>query len=327
MLIDNHGRGITYLRLAVTDRCNLRCLYCMPEQGLQWQSRSALLSFEEIIHLLQIFSSLGISKLRFTGGEPFMRKDFMALVRQVMHQKLFTQVSITTNGTLTAPFVEELAELNINSINLSADTLNADRFKLITRRDDLHHVTNTLDLLLKHKIKTRINAIIMNGKNEEDIFELITLTKYFPIDVRFIEEMPFNGTGQRTDLKWNYAAILEEIKKHFPTLKKVQDDIGSTSMNYQMEDHRGRVGVIPAYTRSFCGTCNRVRITPGGNMKTCLYDSGVLDLRKLLRSGATDNMIKEQIIQAVQHRAADGFEAEAARKENRLEESMATIGG
>ncbi len=327
MLIDNHSRHITYLRLAVTDRCNLRCKYCMPAEGLKWEHRSALLSFEEINRLLNIASKLGINKLRFTGGEPFMRKDFMKLLRGVMQENLFEKVSITTNGTLTAPHVAELKSLGIHSVNLSADTLNAERFKLITRRDDLNEVQRTLDLLLHHNITTRINAIIMDGKNEEDIFELVTLTKSLPIDVRFIEEMPFNGTSERKPLHWNFIRIMDEVKKHFPQLQKENDEHGSTSLNYSIEGHKGRVGVIPAYTRSFCGSCNRLRITPNGTLKTCLYDSGALDLRMLLRSGESDEVVMQRITDAIGHRAADGFEAEAKRKVRKSEESMATIGG
>jgi molybdenum cofactor biosynthesis protein A len=328
MLIDNHGRQINYLRMAITDRCNLRCLYCMPQQGLEWEKRSALLTYEEIMRLLKIYAALGITKLRFTGGEPFLRKDFMQLLRTVVHANLFEQISITTNGTLTAPHVEELKDLQIHSVNLSADTLNADRFFEITRRNDFAAVQHTLDLLLQHGITTRINAIIMNGRNEEDILALALLTKDLPIDVRFIEEMPFNGTGRAEPLKWNYTAIMDEVKKHFPTLTKLQDEYGSTSLNYSIPNHQGRVGVIPAYTRSFCGTCNRVRVTPAGKMKTCLYDEGNLDLRALLRNNAiNDDAIAQAISQGMQHRAANGFEAEAMRKSHKVQESMATIGG
>ncbi len=327
MLIDNHGRQITYLRMAITDRCNLRCLYCMPQQGLEWEKRSTLLTYEEIVRLLKIYSTLGITKLRFTGGEPFLRKDFMQLLRTVVRANLFAQISITTNGTLTAPHVAELKDLQIHSINLSADTLNAQRFFEITRRNDLSAVQQTLDLLLHHGITTRINAIIMNGKNEEDIFELAALTKDLPVDVRFIEEMPFNGTGHLTPLKWNFAAIIDEVQKHFPSLSKLEDEYGSTSLNYSIPEHKGRVGVIPAYTRSFCGSCNRVRVTPAGKMKTCLYDEGNLDLRVMLRNNSSDEAIAQAITHAMQHRAANGFEAEAQRKGHKVQESMATIGG
>ncbi|MFM9986459.1 MAG: radical SAM protein, partial [Flavobacteriales bacterium] len=158
MLKDQHGRTIDYLRLAVTDRCNLRCLYCMPQEGLNWEKRSALLSYEEIMRLLHIFSSQGITKLRFTGGEPFLRKDFMQLLRKTVEANLFEKISITTNGTLTSAWIPELKELGISGINLSADTFNPERFARLTRRDDFQEVKKTFDLLLKYEIPLRINA-------------------------------------------------------------------------------------------------------------------------------------------------------------------------
>ena len=327
MLKDQHGRTIDYLRLAVTDRCNLRCLYCMPEEGLNWEKRSALLSYEEIMRLLHIFSSQGITKLRFTGGEPFLRKDFMQLLRKTTEANLFQKISITTNGTLTSPFISELKELGISGINLSADTFNPERFAKLTRRDDFHEVKKTFDLLLKYEIPLRINAVIMEGKNEEDIVELTSLTKSLPVDVRFIEEMPFNGHGLNAIPKWNFKAILDRIRSNFGELTPCVDEKSSTSMNYQLEGHLGRVGVIPAFTRSFCGTCNRVRVTPTGSMKTCLYDHGVMSLRDLLRNGMPNDEISTCIQAAVLNRPKDGFEAEANRKSFPVEESMATIGG
>ncbi|MDZ4822061.1 MAG: GTP 3',8-cyclase MoaA [Flavobacteriales bacterium] len=327
MLTDNHHRPINYLRLAVTDRCNLRCLYCMPKQGLDWVPRKQLLSFEEILRLLKVFSDLGITKLRFTGGEPFLRKDFMKLVEQTFSNNWFEKIAITTNGTLTAPYIKRLKELGIHSINLSLDTFNRERFELMSRRDDFSAVMNSFELLLQHEIPTRINAVIMEGKNEEDIFELAELTKDFPVDVRFIEEMPFNGVGQKGRIKWNQIALMEKLRSHYPAMIKVQDEPHSTSYNYHVPGHLGNIGIIAAYTRSFCGTCNRIRLTPQGMMKTCLYDEGKIQLRDLLRSGAGDESMAKEIIDAIHHRAKNGFEAEQKRGTLKVSESMATIGG
>ncbi|MFN0030868.1 MAG: GTP 3',8-cyclase MoaA [Flavobacteriales bacterium] len=327
MLTDSFGRNITYLRLAVTDRCNLRCLYCMPEKGLQWQHRTALLSFEEIMRLLRIAAQVGITKVRFTGGEPFLRKDFMLLLRMTMQANLFRQVSITTNGTHTGQHIPELKQLGIHSVNLSADTLNAERFKTITRRDDLNAVRKTLDALLYHGITTRINAVVMQGKNEEDIAELTALTKALPVDVRFIEEMPFNGSGQAEAPYWNHTRIVQELEKHFGPLQREPEIPGSTSVNYNIPGHLGRVGVIPAYTRSFCGTCNRLRITPTGALKTCLYGKAELDLRGLMRSGDSDEQVAHAIHEAVLRKSVDGFVAEEESKSATSFPSMATIGG
>ena len=187
MLIDNHGRTINYLRLAVTDRCNLRCLYCMPAEGLNWVPRKDLLSYEEIMRLLNIFHKLGITKLRFTGGEPFLRKDFVALLEEVSAKNWFEQISITTNGTLTAPHVERMKEIGIHSVNLSLDTIDKKKFNAMTRRNDYDEVMRTFDLLLKYNIQTKVNAVIVEGQNDEDIIPLVSLSKHYPIDVRFIE--------------------------------------------------------------------------------------------------------------------------------------------
>ena len=327
MLTDNHGRNINYLRLAVTDRCNLRCLYCMPAEGLKWVPRKDLLSYEEIMRLLKIFYDLGITKLRFTGGEPFLRKDFVRLIEEVSSKNWFNQISITTNGTLTAPHVERMKEIGIHSVNLSLDTLNREKFNALTRRNDFDEVMRTFDLMLKHGIETKINAVIVEGQNDDDIIPLAELTKQFPVDVRFIEEMPFNGVGERHAIKWNFKSILEELKQHYPEMNKIVDGENSTSLNYHIPGHSGNVGVIAAWTRSFCGTCNRIRLTPKGTMKTCLYDNGKADLLSMLRQGHTDEAIALRISHIVNHRAKNGFEAEAQRNADPISESMATIGG
>jgi len=322
---DNHGRTIDYLRLAITDRCNLRCHYCMPASGLDWLKRDELLSYEEIEQLLPLFSSLGIRKLRFTGGEPFMRRDFDQLLTRVAKSNQFESITITTNGVLTAPYVPLLKELNIHSVNLSLDTLDEKRFAAITRRDVFPDVMRTLDALMAHGIRTKINAVIMEGVNEDDILPLAKLSKELPVDVRFIEEMPFNGRGDRHAVKWNRKGLIEALENALGTLMPIESEPNATSENYSIEGHQGTVGIIAAWSRTFCGTCNRIRLTPSGEMKTCLYGRNELNLGALLRSNASTNQIAEEIEQAVLRRKKDGIEAEAARTP--LEESMATIGG
>jgi len=289
--------------------------------------RNELLSFEEIDKLLTIFSGLGITKLRFTGGEPFLRKDFMQLLRSVSEKNLFEKISITTNGTLTAPYVAELKALGVHAVNLSVDTFDEERFQLMTRRNDFTAVMKTFELLLAHDITTKINAVIMEGKNEKDILPLVAITEKLPVDVRFIEEMPFNGHGDSHAIRWTAKNLIEHIRNHHPSLKKVADEANSTSMNYNIDGHQGNVGVIAAWSRSFCGTCNRIRLTPKGSMKTCLYDDGQLSLRDLLRGGMSAEAISEKIRMAVGNRAIDGREAEKLRNNYPVQESMATIGG
>lgn len=329
MLTDNHGRTINYLRLAVTDRCNLRCFYCMPEEGLEWLSRKELMTYEEMLHVCSLLVKMGIDKIRITGGEPFVRKDIMQFLTALSSLDGLRQITITTNGVLTAPHIPELKKLGIHSVNLSLDTLDRNRFFAITRRDEFPQVMDTFNQLLAHDIEVKLNAVVMDGKNIEDIIPLVALTKDLPVSVRFIEEMPFNGEGSHySGLPWDYIRILNHIKSSYPELQKVPDPAYSTSYNYHIPGHKGTVGIIAAYTRSFCGSCNRIRITPQGMLKTCLYDDGVLNIKDLLRAGNNDNELEQSLLDALGHRAKDGWEAEKLRKEKGpVHESMATIGG
>jgi molybdenum cofactor biosynthesis enzyme MoaA len=297
----------------------------MPASGLDWLKRDELLSFEEIERLLPIFSSLGIRKIRFTGGEPFMRRDFDQLLTRVAESKQFESITITTNGVLTAPFVPLLKDLNIHSVNLSLDTLDAHRFATITRRDVFPDVMRTLDALVKHGIRTKINAVIMEDVNEQDILPLALLTKELPVDVRFIEEMPFNGRGDRHAIKWNRNGLMEALSNGLGKLNQLPIELNATSENYRIEGHLGSIGIIAAWSRTFCGTCNRIRLTPSGQMKTCLYGRNELDLRTMLRNNKSEAAIAKSISDAVLTKKKNGFEAEAARTP--VEESMATIGG
>jgi molybdenum cofactor biosynthesis protein A len=326
MIYDNHGRLINYLRLAVTDRCNLRCLYCMPHDGLNWLPKKELMSYEEMLRICSLLAKMGINKIRITGGEPFVRKDLIVFLESLVQIEGIKEVTITTNGVLTADYIPHLKELGINSVNLSLDTLDRGRFFSITRRDELPAVMNTFEKLLSYGMNVKLNTVVMEGKNTEDIIPLVQLTKDLPVSVRFIEEMPFNGDGhQHSGIRWNYLRILEEIKKQFPRIHKKKDPPFSTSLNYEIEKHKGSIGIIPAYTRSFCGTCNRIRITPQGMLKACLYDNGVLNIKDLMRDGFANEEIQNILLKAFQKRSANGFEAE--KKANNLHPSMAAIGG
>lgn len=329
MLVDNHGRKINYLRLAVTDRCNLRCVYCMPAKGLEWLPRKELMTFEEMLRLCSLLVKMGIEKIRITGGEPFVRKDLMQLLTALSGLNGLHQLTITTNGVLTAPFVPELKKLGINSVNLSLDTLDRDRFVAIAHRDELSKVLITLDQLLLHNMDVKINTVVMENKNTEDIISLVELSKNLNISVRFIEEMPFNGGGKHsTVLFWDHIRILNRIKEKYPDIQKIPDPISSTSYNYHIPGFKGDVGIIAAYSRLFCGTCNRIRVTPTGTLKTCLYDNGVLNIKDLMRKGYDEDDLKTVLAGALNKRAKDGWEAEKNRTQKTpIHESMATIGG
>ena len=328
-LFDNHGRIINYVRIAVTDRCNLRCFYCMPEKGIQYVPKDDLLTYEELIRLSRLFVSLGVEKIRITGGEPFVRRDMMEFLRSLSQMEGLKQIHITTNGTTTAPLVPELKALGIHSVNLSLDTLDPARFFQITRRDVFPEVMNTFHALIRNGIPTKINAVVMEGKNIGDILPLVELAREYPVSVRFIEEMPFNGEGRLAlDQFWNHRRILDHIRTKFPEIEKAPDPPHSTSYNYQIPGFQGNIGLIAAYSRTFCGTCNRIRLTPQGTLKTCLYDDGVFNIKNLMRAGATDGQLTESLVQALNHRAKDGWEAEKNRNFGLpISESMSTIGG
>lgn len=329
MLYDNHHRPVNYLRLAVTDRCNLRCFYCMPEEGIQYLPKNELMTYEEMLRIMQVMVGMGIEKLRITGGEPFIRRDMMDLLGEMSRLEGLRQIHITTNGVVTAPLVPELKRMGISSINLSLDTLDRTLFHQITRRDDFDKVMATFEALLSAGIPTKINAVMMEGKNDLDLVPLAMLTKDLPVSVRYIEEMPFNGgEAHYEQLWWSHRRILETLQSHFPGLQKLPDPPSSTSYNYQIPGHRGTVGIIAAYSRTFCGTCNRIRLTPQGMLKTCLYDDGVFNIKNLLRAGATDLQLAAAVLEALGNRAKDGFEAESRRQFGLpVGESMATIGG
>jgi molybdenum cofactor biosynthesis protein A len=328
-LFDNHGRPLNYLRLAVTDRCNLRCFYCMPAEGIKYLPKKELLTYEEMEKLISILASMGISKIRITGGEPFVRNDLMTFLRKVTEIPGVKDVHLTTNGVLTAPHVPELKKLGIASVNLSLDTMNRERFKAITLRDEFESTYKTLNSLLHHHIPVKINTVVMDNKNIDDLYPMIELTKHNALSVRFIEEMPFNGEGSHyPKLTWTHVKILEYFKKQYPDLIKIQDPMNSTAYHYKIPGYAGDIGIIAAFSRTFCGTCNRLRVTAQGILKTCLYDEGVLDIKSLLRAGVNTEKIKEHLHAAFSTRAANGWEAETRRNKNYpVHESMSTIGG
>ena len=328
MLIDNHGREINYLRLAVTDRCNLRCFYCMPENGIKYMNRKDLLSFEEMTRLIRVFGDLGVSKIRITGGEPFVRKGIMSFLKGISELETIKEINITTNGTFTVEQIPALEKMGIKSVNLSLDSLDSQRFFDITRRDLFDQVMTTYRKLVDSKIRVKTNMVVMDGRNIEDIYPMLELTKHDDVSVRFIEEMPFNGTeGQGNATIWPAKKIMTYIEEKY-THQKMVDPPASTSLNYKIPGYVGSFGIIPAYNRNFCGSCNRIRLTPQGTLRTCLYGEGQVNFRDLIRGGVTDEVLGDHLIKVVGKRAKDGFEAEKSRSATvPVSESMATIGG
>ncbi len=328
-LKDTFNRELSYLRLAVTDRCNLRCQYCMPAHGIDIVDRKELLTFKEMYRITRALSELGVNKVRLTGGEPFVRKDFVKFIEMLSFNDLLDEINITTNGALIAKYIDQLEALNINSINLSIDSLNRENFKRITRRDVFDEVYHTLQLLDKSSLNLKLNMVVQSGVNTHEIADFVALTKNKNIAVRFIEEMPFNGVGQRrVEDSWNYQKILKSIQGSYSSIEPIESEKSSTSRNFKVAGHRGTFGIIPAFTRTICNDCNRIRITATGLFKNCLFDEGVFNVRDYIRDGASNEDLKQLFLQIVRKKPKDGFEAERLRKKNKkVSESMSTIGG
>ena len=327
-LIDQYGRKITYLRLAVTDRCNLRCQYCMPAKGIDIVDRKELLTFKEMYRITRVLSEMGVDKVRLTGGEPFVRKDFVSFLESLSFNDKLKEINITTNGALISNYIDRLEKININSVNLSIDSLNREKFFKITRRDVFEKVKHTYKDLVKSSINLKLNVVVQSGVNTDEIIDFVELTKNEDVSVRFIEEMPFNGKGiRKVDELWDFNKILDHIKSEFQGIQTLESDPSSTSRNFKIETYQGSFGIIPAFTRSICNDCNRIRITATGLFKNCLFDDGVFNLKDFVRAGASDEDLKNLFISTVQKKPENGFVAEANRKSKNVSESMSTIGG
>ncbi len=328
LLLDKFGRRISYLRLAVTDRCNFRCQYCMPAEGIKIVDRSDLLTFKEMYRITRVLSELGVNKVRLTGGEPFVRKDFVNFLESLSFNKKLEQINITTNGALIGQHIRALEKIKINAINLSIDSLNPEVFNTIVRRKSFDKVLKAMDAIEGSSIKLKLNVVIIPGVNTTEIVDFVRLTKDRNIAVRFIEEMPFNGIGLRkTDTLWDYHKIYNHITHFFKNIEKVDNGISSTSHNFKIKGNKGTFGIIPAYTRTICGDCNRIRITATGLFKNCLFDQGVFNIRDFIRKGASDDDLKQLFIKTVHHKPKNGFVAEKMRGSSLVSESMSTIGG
>lgn len=326
-LIDNFGRPITYLRLAITDRCNLRCSYCMPEQGVATISHDEMLSYEELERLVRLFLGMGVEKVRITGGEPFARRGCIEFLERLKQKLRVKELVVTTNGVETSRYLKRLNALPISGINLSLDTLDRQRFIEITRRDCLSQVLDTLYGALDQNIALKVNSVVTEETSDEDIRRLGLLVKDHDFSLRFIEKMPFSGVQEAT------AAIDYRLKQRlealFPGLQERRLQETSTARLFTVPGFAGSLGIIEGSSRKFCSSCNKIRITPQGVLKACLYDSGVLDLKRLLRNGVADDDIVAQIRSCLKHRFADGHATQAANGSGAPADqpSMASIGG
>ena len=323
-LKDNHNRLISYLRLSVTDRCNLRCRYCRPAEGVPFVPHDEILSFEELEYLVTLFCSIGVNKIRVTGGEPFSRRGCMGFLERLRQLPGVQSLHITTNGVKPLRYLDKLLSLGLDSINLSLDTLDQQRFWKITRRNYLDAVLQTVEGILARKIPLKINSVILDDTIDEEIMHLSDLAREHPITLRFIESMPFSGTAR--DRKLVNGNLLKRLQGIFPGMQEYVQDAPSTARVFTLPGYRGMLGLIQGHSRLFCNSCNKIRITSVGMLKTCLYDNGVLDLKQMMRTGCYDEEIKTAVLGAVRSRFVNGHEAEQNARRVR-EPSMASIGG
>ncbi len=326
-LRDGHGRLIADLRVSVTDRCNFRCQYCMPAEGLPWLERSEVLTFEEITRLVGLLAEMGVHDVRLTGGEPLVRRGFPRLAEMLSHIEGVRDLSLTTNGFLLERDAEALVRAGINRFNVSVDSLQRDRFYEITRRDALPQVLRGLELLASypeaHPIK--VNAVAIRGFTEEEVIPFAELARRTPYQVRFIEFMPLDADHAWTrDQVLTGAEIREAIEAVYP-LEPEPREPSATARVYRFADGRGRIGFINPVSEPFCADCNRIRLTADGRLRTCLFSLNETDLRGPMRGGAGDRELERIIRDAVwrkelKHRVGEPGFVQPAR-------TMSAIGG
>ncbi len=300
-LIDGHGRLIGDVRISVTDRCNFRCQYCMPADGLKWLDRSAVLEFEEIERVVGLLASIGVSDVRLTGGEPLVRRDFPKLAAMLAALPGVEDLSVTTNGFLLARDAAALVAAGVNRFNVSIDSLQQDKFYELTRRDSLPQVLEGLHALAAfpeaHPIK--INAVAIRGFTETEIPAFVDFAREHPFEVRFIEFMPLDADHAWEPQKvLSGAEILAMINALHPLVEQPRDP-SATAKVYDFADGKGRIGLINPVSEPFCDDCNRIRLTAEGKLRTCLFSLNETDLREPLRSGASDDQIVQIIRDAV----------------------------
>ncbi len=326
-LVDGIGRTIVNLRISVTDRCNFRCTYCMPEDNVEFMDRSKLLSFEELTRMASIVSRMGINRLRLTGGEPLMRKSLPVLIKMLSEVEGIDDIAMTTNAYFLKEHAQSLKDAGLKRLNVSLDALDPEKFRQVNRRDCLQQVLEGLQEAAKVGFKSiKINAVAVRNFSETEIMDLIAMGRSDGFEVRFIEFMPLDSdkVWERDKVLFGHE-IIDMIKKEYDLVPVDNSlEIGPAS-EYEFADGKGRIGIITAVSNPFCDHCNRIRMTADGKLRTCLFSTHETDLKTLLRSGASDEDIIEAINDAVRIKEPghkinlDDFE--------RPERAMHAIGG
>ncbi|KXH68030.1 hypothetical protein CSAL01_11967 [Colletotrichum salicis] len=305
-LTDTFHRQHDYLRISVTERCNLRCLYCMPEEGVPLSPTKELLTTPEIVLLSSVFVSQGVTKIRLTGGEPTVRRDIVPLMHQIgaLRPHGLRELCLTTNGLSLHRKLDSMVEAGLTGVNLSLDTLDPHMFQIMTRRNGFDAVKKSIDRIFALNkagagIKFKINCVVMRGRNDAEIAPFVEMTREKDVEVRFIEYMPFDGNKWNKGKMLGYAEMLDVIRETYPTLAKVEDHKNDTSKTWHVPGFAGKIGFITSMTHNFCGTCNRLRITSDGNLKVCLFGNTEVSLRDILRKSNNGEPIDEAALEAM----------------------------
>ena len=329
ILTDSFKRKHTYLRISLTERCNLRCTYCMPAEGIPLSPKSHMMNFDEIYTIAKTFVDNGVSKIRLTGGEPLIRKDISVVLKKLASLKV--EIAITTNGIIIDRYIETLKKFNIKNINVSLDTLNETKFKEITRRNQFQKVYQNILLLVENGFNVKINAVLIKDFNEDEIIDFIALTKELPVSFRFIEFMPFDGNKWDMKKMISYAEVMKRVSNHFSeeNVERLKDAENDTSKNYRIKGYEGSFAIISSVTNPFCDSCNRLRLTADGKLKNCLFSATESDILASLREG---NPIEPIIQKAVlgKFKVRGGMDTLEKLQEPKLHtqnRNMTTIGG
>lgn len=296
---DRFGRRHTYLRVSVTDRCNLRCRYCMPAEGLPWLERADVLSFEEIERLTRVFVDGGVDKVRLTGGEPTVRRELTTLIRRLSGVQGIRTLSMTTNGWTLAAHAREYREAGLTALNISLDSLDRARYQAITLSDGLERVLNGIDAAVEAGFESvKVNVVVMAGVNDDELPDFVEMARHKPINVRFIEFMPFPDNDWNVGKVFSYREMRARIQESHE-LRPLATEVGAVGKDFAIDGFQGTLGFVTSMTDSFCGDCNRLRLTADGQLKVCLFSNGERSLRDLLRSGASDQEIDVAIRDAL----------------------------
>lgn len=299
-LVDSFGRQHTYLRISLTEKCSLRCLYCMPKGGVELTPRQNLLTSSEVVQLAELFVAWGVRKLRLTGGEPLVRSDAVEIVGNLSKIPGVEAVAMTTNGLALSKKLPALKAAGLTHVNISLDTLVPAKFEFMSRRRGLHLVRESIDRALDAGFSAvKVNCVVMKGFNEDEMNDFVCLAEHNDLEVRFIEYMPFDGNEWNSTKLFPCRDMLLTVQERWPTIKRLEGEPNDTAKVYKVPGWKGRIGFITSMTDHFCGSCNRLRITADGNLKVCLFGASEVSLRDALRAGRSPEELMDTVGRAV----------------------------